>query len=64
MKSIHKCPFCESDDIVVEAYNYTTETVLYTIHCLGCGVALTRNTAEQAINAWNDKCEECDNDRK
>lgn len=64
MKSIHKCPLCESDDIVVEAYNYTTESVLYMIHCKNCGIALTRNTAQQAIDAWNDKCKECDHDGK
>lgn len=58
MKNIAPCPLCGSNNIVIDTHNYTTEKVLYTIHCKGCGLAITRESSEQAIKDWNKKCEE------
>lgn len=58
MENIHRCPLCGSNNIVIDAHNYTTDKVLYTIHCKGCGLAITRTSTEQAIRDWNQKCED------
>lgn len=61
MNNIHKCPICESYDVVIKEHNYEYKKV-YMIWCRGCGAALTRDTIEQAINAWNVLCEEYENE--
>lgn len=58
MDNLKPCPLCGSSNIVLDVYNYTTDKVLYMIHCKGCGTALTRETSEQAIKDWNQKCME------
>lgn len=61
MNNIHKCPVCESYDVVIREHNYEYKKV-YMIWCRDCGTALTRNTIEQVINAWNVLCEEYKNE--
>lgn len=58
MESLHRCPLCGSNNIVLDVHNYRTDKVLYMIHCKGCGLAITRETSEQAIKDWNRKCKE------
>lgn len=57
MESLHRCPLCGSSNIVLDVY-YKTNKVLYMIHCKSCGTALTRESSEQAIKDWNQKCKE------
>lgn len=61
MNNVYKCPICESYDVVIKEHNYEYKKV-YMIWCRGCGAALTRDTIEQAINAWNVLCEEYENE--
>ena len=58
MESLHRCPLCGSNNIALDVHNYRTDKVLYMIHCKGCGLAITRETSEQAIKDWNRKCKE------
>lgn len=63
MESLHRCPLCGSSNIAISDHFYEVicmnyKKKLYMVHCKDCGVAITRDSREQAVSDWNKKCEE------
>lgn len=61
MENIHRCPLCGSKNVSLITHNdKTVKTelkLLRTVKCNSCGLALTRDTIDEAIDTWNERSE-------
>lgn len=62
MENIAACPLCGSRNVSIITHNDKTVTdklkLLRTVKCNSCGLSLTRNELNEAIDAWNERSEQ------
>lgn len=62
MKPISPCPLCDSRNVSIVTRNDKNVTdrlkLLRTVKCNSCGLSLTRDELDEAINAWNERSEQ------